>query len=185
MSLSTFIRSHHDEIIDEFAIFAQTLMPPGAVMNEAELRDHAEEILTAVVRDIGTPQTAEEQSLKSEGRGSAHVMEMSGELHADDRIRHGFTVRSVLAESRALRATVLRLYEEAGETDLADVRRFNEAIDEALTASMNRFAAQTDRFRDQFVGRPQPRPAHTFGSHHRRRRPVGNTRRQPHDEAGW
>jgi signal transduction histidine kinase len=30
--------------------------------------------------------------------------------------------------------------------------RFNEAIDEALTESMERFAAQTDKFRDQFVG---------------------------------
>jgi signal transduction histidine kinase len=32
------------------------------------------------------------------------------------------------------------------------VRRFNEAIDEALTESTERFALQTDRFRDQFIG---------------------------------
>jgi signal transduction histidine kinase len=32
------------------------------------------------------------------------------------------------------------------------VRRFNEAIDEAMTESMDRFAVQTDQFRDQFVG---------------------------------
>jgi signal transduction histidine kinase len=58
----------------------------------------------------------------------------------------------VLAEFRALRATVLRLYAESGASDLTDVRRFNEAIDEALTESMNRFAVRTDLFRDQFVG---------------------------------
>jgi signal transduction histidine kinase len=58
----------------------------------------------------------------------------------------------VLAEFRALRATVLRLYEKSGGTDLTDVRRFNEAIDEAMTESMDRFAHQTDRFRDQFIG---------------------------------
>src|SRR6476659_457733 len=79
-------------------------------------------------------------------------MEITGKLHADHRIQHGFTFRSVLAEFRALRATVLRLYEESGETDLADVRRFNEAVDESLTESMDRFALHTDRFRDQFVG---------------------------------
>ena len=152
MSLSAFIREHHEEIISEFAVFAKTLMPPGAEMTEAELRDHAEEILTAVVDDISTPQTPQEQSLKSRGRGSANVMEATGRLHADDRIRHGFTFRSVLAEFRALRATVLRLYEESGGTDLADVRRFNEAVDESLTESMDRFALHTDRFRDQFVG---------------------------------
>ena len=74
MSLSTFIRSQQDEIISEFAVFAKTLMPSGADMTEAELRDHAAEILSAVVRDIGTPQTVEEQSLKSQGHGSAHAM---------------------------------------------------------------------------------------------------------------
>jgi signal transduction histidine kinase len=47
---------------------------------------------------------------------------------------------------------VLRIYADSGATDLAEVVRFNEAIDEALTASMDRFAVQTDQFRDQFIG---------------------------------
>jgi hypothetical protein len=152
MSLRAFIRDHHEEIISEFAIFARTLMPRAADMTEAELRGHAEEILTAVIRDIGSAQTSEEQSLKSQGQGSAKIMETSGTLHAEDRLRHGFTFRSLLAEFRALRATALRLYEESGEGDLTDVRRFNEAIDEAMTESLNRFALQTERFRDQFIG---------------------------------
>ena len=42
--LATFIRDHHEEIIREFALFARTLMPSGADMTEAELRDHAEDI---------------------------------------------------------------------------------------------------------------------------------------------
>ena len=79
-------------------------------------------------------------------------MAASGRLHADARILHGFSLRAVLAEFRALRATVLRLYESSGESDLGEVRRFNESIDEALTDSMNRYAARTDAFRDQFVG---------------------------------
>src|SRR4030095_149880 len=142
----------HEQIISEFAVFAKTLMPPGVDMTEAELRDHADEILTAVVQDISITQTSEEQSLKSQGSGSAKPMDASGKLHADDRIHHGFTFRSVLAEFRALRATVLRLYEESGASDLTEVRRFNEAIDEALTASMDRFSVQNDLFRDQFIG---------------------------------
>src|SRR6185503_14096823 len=152
MSLRAFIGDHRETIISEFAAFARTLMPAGVDMTEAELRDHAEQILAAVVADICTPQSADEQSLKSRGRGSAKIMEDSGRLHADDRIQHGFTFRAVLAEFRALRATVLRLYEESGATDVADVRRFNEALDEAMTESMDRFARQTDRFRDQFIG---------------------------------
>jgi signal transduction histidine kinase len=127
-------------------------MPPGADMSEAELRDHAEDILTAVVHDMSIGQTSGEQSRKSEGRGSANTMQASGRVLADDRIQHGFSFRSVLAEFRALRATVLRLYAESGATDLTTVARFNEAIDEALTASMDRFAVRTDQFRDQFIG---------------------------------
>jgi signal transduction histidine kinase len=152
MSLSAFIHEHQEQIIVEFAIFARTLMPAGADMSEAELRDHAEEMLTAVVQDIRTAQTRDEQSRKSKGDGSARAMHASGKLHADHRIQHGFTFRSVLAEFRALRATVLRLYEESGASDFTDVRRFNEAVDEALTESMDRFAQKTDLFRDQSIG---------------------------------
>ena len=152
MSLSAFIRGHHEDIIREFALFAKTLMPPRHEMTETELRDHAEEILTAIVHDMSMAQSPTEESLKSRGLGAAKTMEPSGTLHADDRIRHGFPFRAVLAEFRALRATVLRLYENSGASDLAEVRRFNEAIDEAMTESMDRFAVQTDLVRDQFVG---------------------------------
>jgi hypothetical protein len=91
MSLSAFIDDHHEEIIGEFAVFAKTLMPPNADMTEAELRDHAEDMLTAIVQDMSMAQTSDEQSLRSRGRGSAKIMEASGKLHADDRIEHGFT----------------------------------------------------------------------------------------------
>jgi signal transduction histidine kinase len=152
MSLSAFIHGHHEAIISEFAVFARTLTPAGTDMTEAQLRDHAEEILRAVVQDMSIPQSPDEQFLKSRGGGSAKTMAASGKLHADDRIQHGFTFRSVLAEFRALRATVLRLYDKSGGSDLAGVRRFNEAIDEALTESMDRFAGQSELFRDQFIG---------------------------------
>src|ERR1051326_1151396 len=39
-----------------------------------------------------------------------------------------------------------------GQTDLGGARRFNEALDEALTESMTRYSAQTDLYRDQFIG---------------------------------
>jgi signal transduction histidine kinase len=152
MPLIRFVQDNQEQIIREFSAFAKTLMPAGADMSEVELRDHAAEILAAITADMALPQSAEEQSRKSEGHGSAHSRAASGKSHADDRIGHGFTFQSVLAEFRALRATVLRLYEESGKSDLFQVRRFNEALDEALTESMDRFAVQTDLFRDQFIG---------------------------------
>lgn len=152
MALSDFIREHGGEIIDAFEAFARTLMPPGVNMVPTELRDHAKEMLAALVADMDAGQTDGEQSRKSMGQGAAHALAWSGRLHADARLRHGFTHAEMLAEFRALRASVLRLYERSGATDLAGVRRFNEAIDEALTESMTRYTASTDRYRDQFVG---------------------------------
>lgn len=149
MSLPEFIRTHHEEIIRDFAAFAKTLMPPGVKMTDKELRDHAKEILTAVVEDMHVAQTPQEQHRKSQGHGSVRTMEASGRLHAVDRIEHGYAFEAVLAEFRALRASVLRLYEDSGATDLGEVRRFNEAIDEALTESMRQFARQTDLLRQE------------------------------------
>ena len=152
MTLSDFIRRNHQDIIDEFAAFARTLMPANSPMNEQDLRDHSEELLQAIAEDLDAEQTAEEQANKSMGRGTAQSMRASGRLHADGRLHHGFTLPQVLAEFRALRASALRLYERSGHSDMAGVRRFNEAIDEALTESATRYSAETDRYRDQFVG---------------------------------
>lgn len=151
-SLGVFIQRNHQEIIGAFSAFARTLMPANSPMTERELRDHCEELLLAIAEDLDTRQTSDEQSQKSRGHGSAHAMRVSGLLHADGRLHHGFTLPQVLAEFRALRASVLRLYELTGGRDLAGVRRFNEAIDEALTESMTRYSAQTDLYRNQFVG---------------------------------
>jgi hypothetical protein len=118
MSLGEFIRRHHSEIIGEFSAFARTLMPPNSTMTEQDLRDHCEELLLAIAEDLDTEQTSQEQSDKSRGHGRAHMMRESGRQHADGRVGHGFTLGQVLAEFRALRASVLRLYELSGEGDL-------------------------------------------------------------------
>ena len=151
-SLRAFIEHNHDEIISEFAAFARTLLPANSSLTEQDFRDHAEELLNAVAEDLDTAQTLDEQSQKSRGHGRANIMRGSGRQHADGRLHHGFTLDQVLAEFRALRASVLRLYELTGNSDHAGVRRFNESLDEALTESATRYSAQTDLYRDQLVG---------------------------------
>ena len=110
MPLVDFIRKHEREIIDEFEDFARILVPLAATaMTAVELRDHAHELLTAMVEDLGAVQSATEQSQKSKGLGVMHAMQSSGQLHADARIAHRFDANQVVAEFRALRASVLRL----------------------------------------------------------------------------
>ena len=134
--LSVFIERHRGEIIGAFSAFARTLMPSGSAMPEADLRGRADDLLTAIALDLSTEPTALEPS----------------RLQAAGGLQHGFSLAQVQAEFRALRASVLRLHELTGHPDLAGVRRFNEAIDEALTESLTRYSAKTDRCRDQFVG---------------------------------
>jgi hypothetical protein len=101
MSLRAFIRDHQEDIIVEFAAFAKTLMRVGAEMTDKELRDHAKDLLTALDEDMAIAQTSEKQWRKSRGHVSANIMRVSGRLHADGRIEHGFAFEAVLAEFRA------------------------------------------------------------------------------------
>ena len=62
----------------------------------------------------------------------------------------------MVAEYRALRATVLRLWNAASNKvqveDLEDVTRFNEAVDQAIAESLQVFVTEVDRARDLFLG---------------------------------
>jgi signal transduction histidine kinase len=155
MRLSDFIRTNHSAIVREWETFAATLLPAASGMTQLALRDHAEEILDAVVADLELPQNATEQSQKSKGHGEEHRMEEVGRIHAAVRIEGGFGLSQLVAEYRALRASVLRLFERAaGETcatDLRQVTRFNEAIDEALVEATDRFMLVMNRTSDQFL----------------------------------
>ena len=120
-------------------------------MSASALRDHADQILTAIIHDMKSQQSAAEQAEKSKGRGSAQHLAEIGKLHAGLRIDRGFKLGQIVAEYRALRASVLRLWERAG-TDPGGVTRFNEAIDEALTEAVEAFVKATAHFRDQSLG---------------------------------
>lgn len=152
MTITEFIRTHHVQIVSEFETFARANMPLDRSLSAVELRDHAHAMLIAAADDIESDQTSKEQSEKGKGLGEEHAMMTSANLHAQARMEQGFSPSGVLAEFRALRSSVLRLYEQTGNTDLVGVRRFNESIDEALTVSLDRFEELSARYRDQFIG---------------------------------
>jgi len=61
----------------------------------------------------------------------------------------------MVAEYRALRASVIRLWsrdrEAASPTDLDDLTRFNEAIDQSLAESITRFTEDLDKSKEMFL----------------------------------
>jgi signal transduction histidine kinase len=151
MRLVEFIRSHHEAILQDWETFARTLQPASEGMSVKELRDHADQILTAIEHDMESSQNVSEAVTKSRGGKEEGPLGALGQVHAGLRIESGFTLNQVVAEFRALRASVLRRW-NATSYDPAGVLRFNETIDEALAQSVQQFTKKTDQYRDQIIG---------------------------------
>src|SRR6478736_3149979 len=144
MRLAPFIHHNLHAIVSEWELFARSLYPESTKMTRLQLRDHAPGILEAVVKDLDAAQTRATQSAKSKERAVAPSgsPETAAETHAVLRAQSGMNIGQLFAEYRALRATVLRLWEEAGSVsgeDLKDVIRFNKAIDQAVAESIGFF----------------------------------------------
>lgn len=154
MRLAEFIHRNREAIISEWVTFARSLLAPGRTASPAALRDHAAALLRAIAFDIEAYQSAANQSAKARGRRDHGPLGGVGWIHAATRIESGFRLDQVVAEYRALRASVLRLWAEDArhEVDPEEVTRFNEAVDETLAESTNRYMQMLDHHRDQFLG---------------------------------
>lgn len=154
MKLSAFILSNLECILQEWEDFAST-MEPLETANKKELRDHAAAVLKVIATDLDTPQDERESIAKSKGLGPQVSADTAAEIHAADRLASGFTGEQVMAEYRALRSSVLRLWAAqvaittAG--DIQDMVRFNEAIDQAQTESMARYTKMLREAQNLFL----------------------------------
>ncbi len=159
MRLAEFISGNVEPILVEWESFAQQIWPKGVPVEPAELRDSAAEILVAVVADMGTAQSSGRQREKSEGRGvggaESDELDHASQVHGAARVGSGLALPAVVAEYRALRASVLRLW-RAGKPepdlhDLDDLTRFNEAIDQSLALAVSAFTRRVDSARKMFL----------------------------------
>jgi len=149
MKLSTFIQNNHTQILQEWETFAGTLIPSLPLKL---LRDHAEELLMAIVSDMEMTQSGNEQAEKSRGKGRAHKMRESGMWHASHRLETGFTLDQLVSEYRFLRASVLHQWQRVKGEDKEGVTRFNESIDEALMEAVKEYSDVTTKHRNELLG---------------------------------
>lgn len=156
MRLADFIESNVGEILANAVSFAETQAPRGVTFSADELRNHLPQILNAIVADLRSPQSASEQRDKSEGRAPARTgLESAATYHGRTRALAGFDINRMVAEYRALRAAVLRLWTEdaaLANDAVNDIVRFNEAIDQAVAESLAEFSAEVDAWRQIFLG---------------------------------
>jgi signal transduction histidine kinase len=152
----SFIIEHIEEILAEWDAFASTQSPAADTMDLTALRDHAKQMLETIARDIETSQSPEQQALKSKGLGPSAAGHSAAAAHGALRQQVGFDLGQLVAEFRALRASVLRIWlasERYGDKPTAnEIARFNEAIDQALAESIETYSAELARSRDTFLG---------------------------------
>ena len=154
MKLAAFILSNLEPILKEWEDFAASLAPLEDA-TRGELRDHAADVLRVIAADLETPQAEHESIAKSKGLALVAGANTAAETHAEERVAAGFSGEQVMAEYRALRSSVLRLWaRDAGHTtsdSLVDVIRFNEAIDQAQTESMARYSRMLREAQNLFL----------------------------------
>jgi len=157
MRLADFILANREPILAEWEAFARTCAPASGTMDVEALRDHASEMLSVIALDLATPQGRFEQSEKSKGHAPADGSDRmtAAEEHGAGRAESGFTVEQMVAEYRALRASVIRLWTKAqGELthgDVEDLTRFNEAIDQSLAESVFRYNRGLEQAKEMFL----------------------------------
>ncbi|MCM5680514.1 HAMP domain-containing histidine kinase [Schlegelella sp. S2-27] len=154
--LGAFIDGNMEPILQEWEAFAHALMPL-AELDRAALRDHAEEMLRAVVDDMRAPQSEQQRADKAQGLRSDNMPQLTraAQAHAVSRFGDEFTMDQLVAEFRAIRASVLKQWAVGrGKTDEAveELMRFNEAIDQALSISIARYSVKLDESRALILG---------------------------------
>jgi signal transduction histidine kinase len=144
-----------EPILQAWEDFARTIEPPALTMDDTELRDHARQMLQAFAADLATSQTEPERVAKSKGLGKRGPDDTAAETHAEARLLSGYTVVQLVSEYRALRASVLTLWvadlADGQPAHMADVTRFNEAVDQALAESIARYEYMVKQSQNMFL----------------------------------
>lgn len=155
MRLSDFILKNIEPILQNWEDFARSLETPGTPLDREDLRDHAHAMLLAIADDLRNAQSSQQQTEKSKGHDTQNDT-TAAKVHALSRLLSGFTIEQVVAEFRALRASVIKQWvndaSKKADIDVEDMIRFNEAIDQALARSVGSYTQAIQASRNVFLG---------------------------------
>ncbi|MBA2961672.1 MULTISPECIES: sensor histidine kinase [Ramlibacter] len=154
MDISDFIEQHVDPIVAEWVEFARSRLPSSGGLSFGELADHAKVLLVAVAADIRQAQGAARRHEKSQGNAPGNAPEITriARDHAEQRFAQAFSLDQLVAEYRALRASVIRRWtqtqQEVDRGSLEELTRLGESLDQALTESTSLYAKHVDDARN-------------------------------------
>jgi len=157
MRLHTFIQEYLDVIVDRWQAFALTLLPTAIAASSFTLQDHCREILLGVVEDMQTGANADDRSTTAMRTGGlAASTQTPAATHGASRHAAGFDLTALVSEFRAMRSSIFLLWQHNASTNdrtptIDETDRFNAAVDQALSESVERFASQEAASRDMFL----------------------------------
>lgn len=156
MRLSVFIRKNTDRIVKDWEHFARTIITGNGPLTSLRLRDHIVPILTFIADDIECVQSKTEQVEKSRGEKLHSDTATAAEVHASARHDDGYDMNQMVSEYRALRASIVKLWQaehsDFTQEDIADLTRFHEAVDQSLTESIGAYTLKLETARNLFLG---------------------------------
>lgn len=157
MRLTELITTSSAKIISEWEQFADAHISAANGLSLEQRRDHVAAMLKVIALDLDSPQTKREQADKSKGTADGEADTITAATsHGADRAASGYAPTEMVAEFRALRASVLRLWAEShpelDRESLHEVNRFNEAIDQLLAESLGRFEHDVEASKDLMLG---------------------------------
>lgn len=158
MKFAHFIKNHNEEITNEWVKFARGNIEGINRLDMEEVRDHIKQMLDRIVESMETSETDDQQEEKSKGNKIMRAGESkAANQHGEQRADLGFNIMELSSEFRALRASVLRLWEEHNKSqktkaDFQEMIRFNEAIDESWMISLKRFDNKVEESKNWFMG---------------------------------
>ncbi len=136
--LAAFLRQQRQAILEAWEVEVRRL-PAAQALDRTALRNHLPQLLERIADWLARPR----QQGVAEGLGDIP------DVHALERLGEGFDLRQVVTEYRLLRGCVLRLWAQHGgaarEHSTEAAILFQEAIDEAVAASVARYTQARER----------------------------------------
>lgn len=133
MNIADFTKQEVHAIVDEWVEFARTTVPAAQEFSREDLADHAKVLLLAIAADITDSQGAQARHDKSQGNRPETAPEITrvARHHAAQRFQQGFSFDQLVAEFRALQASVIRRWakqvQQVRAEEVDELTRFGEA----------------------------------------------------------
>ena len=130
----TFLRDYRNEILEAWERKVRAL-PPAANLDYEELIDH----LPVILDDIAD---AADAALAGE---PLPTLRSDPDRHAIVRLHQGYDLGHVVTEYSLLREVILEMSQQIRDTYPAELRVFNQVLDEALRRAVHRYAQARQR----------------------------------------